>query len=201
MGRANGTAAELESRKRRDAELLAALASIGTFVVITASAIAAFVQLRHLGGSNELEALNDFRQNFESPDVQAAQTALPLIQERLKAQSCRLELQQDHVPGWAQPALPACRLFELLGVYVKHRIVSRDVVCDLWAPVVLGFWEDLAPLIVIMRRTRGETLLENFEMLACLCKRWLEVNRSTYPKGLPRIAPPDSWAAQDERAI
>lgn len=183
------------------AELLTALASIGTFVVITATAIAAFVQLRHLGSSNQLEALNDFRQNFESLEIQGARTLVPLIQERLKDQSCRLELQQAHVPDWAQPALPACRLFELLGLYVKHGIVSQDVACDLWAPVVMRYWEDFAPLIVIVRRTRSEALLENFEMLACLCKRWLEVERSSYPKGMRRIAPPDLWAAEDERAI
>ena len=182
-------------------ELLTAIASIGTFLVITATAIAAFVQLRHLGSSNQLEALNDFRQNFESPEIQAARTSAEAIQERLKQQPSRLELQQEHAPEWAQPALPACRLFELLGVYVKHGIVKRDVACDLWAPVVLGYWEDFAPLIVIMRRTRGEALLENFEMLACLCKRWLAVEESSYPKDLQRIAPPDPWAAEDERAI
>lgn len=183
------------------AEQLTALASIGTFVVITASAIAAFVQLRHLRGSNELEALNDFRQSFESPEVQAAQTALPLIQERLKERSYRLELELTRVPEWALPAMPACRLFEVLGLYVKHGIVSRSVACDLWGPVVIGYWEDFAPMIVVMRRTATDALMENFEALACLCKRWFEVKRTAYPKGLPRIAPPDPWAAEDERAI
>jgi hypothetical protein len=181
-------------------ELLTALASIATLVVITATAIAAFVQLRHLGRSNQLEALNDFRQNFESPEVQAARAAFPLIQERLKDQSSRLELEQGHLPEWVQPVAPACRLFEILGSYVKYGIVSKDVACDLWGPVVLGHWEDLAPLIVVMRRTRTDAFLENFEMLAYFCQRWLNAKRSAYPRGLPRIAPADPWAAEDEAA-
>ena len=181
-------------------ELLTALASIGTFVVITATAIAAFVQLRHLGASNQLEALNEFRQNFESSEVQAARTALPQIQELLKDQSHRLELEQGRAPEWAQTVMPAFRLFEVLGLYVKHGIVSRDFVCDLWAPVVIGYWEDFAPLIVVMRRLDTDAFLENFDMLAYLCRRWLEVNRSAYPKGMPRIAPPDPWAAEDDAA-
>lgn len=179
--------------------LINALANVGTFVVIAASAVAAFVQLKHLRSSYQLEALNDFRVAFESPLMQASRAALPLVKERLTDHASRLEL-QDTIPEWLEPALPILRLFEVLGLYVQRGIVSSDLVCDLWAPIVVSFWEDRAPLIVVMRRMRGETLYENFEMLACICKDWLAAERSTYPKRMRRIAPPDPWAAEDAAA-
>ena len=40
-------------------ELASTLASIGTFIVITATAAAAIVQLRHLRSSNQIAALTE----------------------------------------------------------------------------------------------------------------------------------------------
>jgi hypothetical protein len=40
-------------------ELLNSIATLGTFVVIAATALAALVQLRHMRGSNQIAALSD----------------------------------------------------------------------------------------------------------------------------------------------
>lgn len=53
-------------------ELLNTLATLGTFLVIAATAIAALVQLRHARGSNQIAALNELREFAETPDFQAA---------------------------------------------------------------------------------------------------------------------------------
>ncbi|MBV8282486.1 MAG: hypothetical protein JO347_10555, partial [Candidatus Eremiobacteraeota bacterium] len=42
-------------------ELWSTIAAVGTFVVITATAIAAVIQLRHMRSSNQITILNDFR--------------------------------------------------------------------------------------------------------------------------------------------
>jgi hypothetical protein len=48
-------------------EALSALAAVGTFVVITATAIAAMVQLRHLRTSNQLTGLLNILGRSEDP--------------------------------------------------------------------------------------------------------------------------------------
>jgi hypothetical protein len=48
------------------AEWVTAIGTIGTFVVIAASAVAALVQLRHMRGSNQIAALNELRETMES---------------------------------------------------------------------------------------------------------------------------------------
>ena len=53
-------------------ELVNTIATLGTFVVIAATAIAAIVQLRHMRGSNQITALNKLRETMETPDFQAA---------------------------------------------------------------------------------------------------------------------------------
>ena len=53
-------------------ELVNTFVTLGTFVVIAATAIAAIVQLRHARSSNHIVALNELRETTETPDFQAA---------------------------------------------------------------------------------------------------------------------------------
>jgi hypothetical protein len=180
-------------------ELLTAIASVGTFVVIAITAIAAIVQLHHLRGSNQIAALNEFREAFDSKEFENGRSALPQLADILKDPVARHELLQTPLPAWMQTLQFPARLFETMGGYVKHGIVRAEIVCDLWSPPIIRMWKQLAPAIVIMRRTRGDSLYENFEMLAALCQRWIASHPSTYPRNLPRIAPPDAWAEADAR--
>ena len=52
-------------------ELLSTLASVGTFIVIGATAIAAIIQLRHMRGSNQIIALTECRETLESESLPA----------------------------------------------------------------------------------------------------------------------------------
>ena len=61
-------------------ELLSTVASIGTFVVIGATAIAALVQLRHMRSSNQIAALTEVRETLESDRfAQARRYALEAV--------------------------------------------------------------------------------------------------------------------------
>jgi hypothetical protein len=53
-------------------DYLNAYATLGSVAVIGASAFAALIQLRHVRGSNELEAILSLQEDFRSPEVQAA---------------------------------------------------------------------------------------------------------------------------------
>jgi flagellar motor component MotA len=179
------------------AEYITALASVGTLLVIAVTALAAFVQLRHMRTSNVLMVLNDFREAFERPEMSASRDALPQVLARLQDRESRRELSQEKLPEWALPVGPLLRLFETLGAYTNRNVVPRDLICDMWSPVVLGTWTMSAPLIAVMRRSRGPALFENFEMLAVLSQRWLDEKHEVYPRNLPRMNLADPWAEED----
>ena len=67
-------------------ELLNTLASIGTFVVIGATAIAAVVQLRHMRANNQLEGLLDVLARVEDESFNKWLTD---TQRELSAICCR----------------------------------------------------------------------------------------------------------------
>jgi len=179
------------------AEYVTALASVGTLLVIAATALAAFVQLRHLRTSNVLMVLNDFREAYERPEMSAAREALPRVVARLQDPASRQELAQADTPEWVRSVFPLLRLLETLGTYTNRNVVPRDLVCDMWSPVVLWAWTMSAPLIAVMRRTAGPALFENFELIAVLSRRWLDEKHEVYPRNLPRMNLIDPWAEED----
>jgi hypothetical protein len=191
---------------RRDAnrplvslELWTTVASVGTFVVITATAVAAVIQLVHIKSSNQIAILTDFRESTEDPDFIAATEFVRGLDAKLEERAFRALLDEAPLPASFAPINRVGRLYETLGCFVKRGTLDADLVCDLWSPVVLGAWRRLEGTIVVMRRTRGPALFENFEYLALLSQRHTERYPSNYPKGMPRIAPPDRWAAEDGR--
>ncbi len=180
-------------------ELWSTIASVGTFVVITATAIAAVIQLYHLRSSNQIAILNDFRIATEDPEFRAAMEFIYALPSKVGDREFRALLESDALPEEFYPIHRVGRLYELFGFYVNRGILDADMVCDLWAPVIQGVWDNMADTIVVMRRSRGPELLENFEYLALLSVRYLKRNQSVYPKNLPRIAPPDRWLAIDQQ--
>lgn len=178
-------------------ELWSTIASVGTFVVISATAIAAVIQLYHLRSSNQIAILNDFRIATEDPEFRAAMEFIYALPSKICDPKFRASIESDPLPAEVYPLHRVGRLYELFGFYVNRGILDADMVCDLWAPVVEGAWDSMADTIVVMRRKRGPELLENFEYLALLSKRYLAHETSVYPKNAPRIAPPDKWSAED----
>ena len=85
--------ARVEVEQQMSLELVATLASIGTLLVIAATAVAAFVQLRHLSGSNSISALTESREVLESAEFAAAQRFVASeLPELLKDPAVRHEL-------------------------------------------------------------------------------------------------------------
>jgi hypothetical protein len=180
------------------AEYVTALASVGTLLVIAATALAAFVQLRHLRTSNVLMVLNDFREAYERPEMSAAREALPRVLSRLEDPESRRQVAQAAAaPDWLRTVFPLFRLLEILGAYTNRNVVPRDLLCDMWAPAVLSIWTESVPLIAVLRRKAGPALFENFEMIAVLSQRWLDEKHEVYPRNLPRMNLVDPWAEED----
>ena len=81
------------------AEWFTAIGTLGTFVVITVSAIAALMQLRHMRGSNQIIALNELRETMESPAFRAAQNFIAReLPQRLQDPAVRAALMKQFFP-------------------------------------------------------------------------------------------------------
>ena len=178
-------------------ELWSTIASVGTFVVITATAIAAIIQLIHIRSSNQISILTVFRKEHEDPEFRAALELISTLDARLEDPTFRRLLTQDSVPASLWGYLRVVLLYEDLGYLVKRGILDAGLFRDLWGPVVVATWNKTARATAVARRTRGPRFLENFEYLTLLSRQFVQSGSTVFPKNAPRIALEDPWAGQD----
>ena len=169
---------------------MTAIASIGTFLVILATAITAIIQLRHLRGSNQISALTECREVIESPEFFAArsfiQDDLPAL---LKQPETAARLERRVLDHELQPINFIGNFFENMGAFVKYGIIDRPIALDMWAGVVVTSWTALLPVTTLRRRVLGtQALLENFEYLSVLSEDFITRHPDgVYPKGVRRM--------------
>ena len=183
-------------------EVVNTIASIGTLLVITATAIAALGQLRHSRGSNQIIALTECREVLESESFAAAmvfvQRKLPAIME---APEVRARIAVRPIDEELRPIVVVGNFFESMGSFVKHDIIDEQIACDLWSGIVAQNWDALTPTLAILRRDAGPSLWENFEYLAAVSKQWLDKHPyGTYPKSAEHLPVEDRWLQADQDA-
>jgi len=191
-------------------ELVNTVATLGTFLVIAATAMAAIVQLRHARSSNQIAALNELIEVQQTPDYKAARhfvhTALP---EMLKDPAFRFDLSryanEEKLNSEAEHHIAKITtigdFYENMGLLVKRGFIDRDSTLDAWSYHVATEWERLAPVVLRLRRgTAGNALYENFEYLVVLAQDWMATYpKGTYPAGVRRIAIEDEWSEADRQ--
>jgi hypothetical protein len=171
-------------------ELWNTIGSVGTFVVIAATAIAAIVQLRHMRSSNQIAALNELRETIESEHYQSAiqfvGTELPKVLADPKQHE---RLDQYPLDRDFQAISTVCNFFENVGTLVKYDFIDKAIALDMWSLVITINWERLAPFIARRRRISGRhAVWENFEYLTVLAREWITRHPDgVYPKGVVRI--------------
>lgn len=171
------------------AEWVTAIGTVGTFIVIAASAAAALVQLRHMRGSNQIVALTECRETLESPEFREAQQFVSFeLPKRVTDPKETLKITTLPFPGEYQAIGTVANFFESMGGFVKSGIIDRKIACDFWAFVVLRNWNALLPVITFVRESLGtEALWENFEYMAVLSRAFIEEHPSAYPHNTPRM--------------
>jgi hypothetical protein len=180
---------------------VAAVAQLGTLVVIGGSVIAALVQLRHVQGGNQLQALLALEHDFRAPELQAAITYVQEdLSRNLEDPAYRRELEQlGFVDPVAHPEMIACNWLNEMGTLVKRGLVSEDTFMDLFGRLIVHCWRKVAPAIAIMRRRRGQVQYHDFEYLAVRAMVWLERNpHGTSPKAFIRAPMADPWLEADK---
>lgn len=181
-------------------EVLTAYSTLGTVVVIGASAIAALVQLRHMRASNQLEAILSLEKDFRSPEVQAA---LHYVQETLEQRLEDPEYRKDlsaigYISVERHPELVACNWFTQMGTFLKHSLISEDTFMDLFARLIRYYWKALSPVVAVMRRSRGPGQYDEFEYLALRAIAWLDRHpQGLFPRSMERTQLEDPWLDTD----
>jgi hypothetical protein len=170
-------------------EAWSTVASLGTFAVITATAIAALVQLRHMRSSNQIAAVTEMRETLESERfTQARRFVAEQVPKLIADREGRNKLGVEIFPPELDAIRDVANFFETMGVFVKLGIVDRTLVCDLWDGVVFKYWKQLEPVIMIRRKVSDPGLWANFEYLAVICEESLSNTQGDhYPRGMPRM--------------
>lgn len=171
-------------------ELWNTIGSVGTFVVIAATAIAAIIQLRHMRSNIQITALNELRETIESEHYQAAirfvADELPKI---LADPQQRKRLDQYPLDRDLQAISTVCNFFENVGTLVKHEIIEKTIALDMWALVITINWDRLAPFVAQRRRFAGRQSVWEFRIPYRLGAR---VDAAASRWRLPQRRGPDS---------
>jgi hypothetical protein len=170
-------------------EAITAFSALGTFLVIAATAIAALIQLRHLGRSNQLSGLLSVLQLFQDPHfhelIDFVRTDLP---KRMEDPEFIAGLEAVPVDRVQHPELHVAELYEEIGSYIRSGLIDENLFLQgHWYNVIL-YWKLLLPPIMVVRRNRPYTF-ENFELLASRAQAWFDRHpRGNYPASAPSMA-------------
>jgi len=187
-------------------ELVNALASLLTVIIVAATAIAALVQLRHLRAGNQINAMLSIGEKMSS---QAFTDAGLLVRQKVEAAQddprfrdyiiafARGQAVSDVGVGFEQ-LVNSINLvgnsFEELAILVKGGIVDKGLFLDRYALVIVGHWKRSVKLLALAREASGQVAIwENFEYLAMLSEDWLKHNPSLYPSGVRRMSVRNPW--------
>lgn len=185
-------------------ELFNSLATFGTFLVIAATAIAALVQLRHARSANLIEGLSEVQRSFNTPEFSVAQSfVLTELSRKWQEPEFRYQVvnrvaRTPENQGLITKIMLVGNAYENLGLFVKRRLIDREMALDMFNGNALGAWERLSPVNVAVRRNGNEASWENFEYFVVLAENWDAAHpHGTYPLGVRRIALDDEFREAD----
>lgn len=179
-------------------ELVNTIATVGTFVVIAATAVAAVIQLRHIRHGNQLQTIMALRTLRESDAIDDAFTFVADdLAKRLEDPAYRAELETPHPPDrTVHKELILWDYFEHVGSYIKFGLIDSELYLDYANPE--RYWKLSVPALAIYRRKRGQQAYENFEYLVALSQDWdRRHGGGFYPKNAPRVPVEDVYLGRD----
>lgn len=169
-------------------ELLNTLASVGTFLVIAATAITALVQLRHIRRANQLAGLQSTFEMLQEPTVRELVNYVRHdLSALMKDDTFRASLREIPIDRRVHPELYLCNMYNHIGSFVRSGLIDEDIYLQTdWYNVSL-YWGLLQDVVTEARHNRPY-LLENFEWLAARAQAWIrEHPQGDYPSHQPRM--------------
>ena len=185
------------------AEWVTAIATVGTFLVIAATAGAAVLQLRHLRSSNQIVALNQIKSTLESEMYRSAiRFVREELPDRYKNAEVRCILLETLRSKELEPLTLIANFFEEIGTFVRAGYIDK-IACDIWGALILDCWTKLEPFITNHRIAADHPMdWINFEYLAMLSERARDESTKRggdYPRAARRMPRSAAWAETLER--
>lgn len=186
-------------------ELFNSIATFGTFLVISATAIAALVQLRHTRGSNQIVAMNSLREATVQPDyVEGQNFVLVGLSKALQDPGFRHQISHraQRTPENQKvmaKMFAVGNFYSYIGDLVRLKLLQPEPVFSIWGPSAILLWHSLLPVTAIIRRG-DPTLWANFEYAAVLAEDFARAQPpGEYPPKMRRLEVKDEWLEADER--
>jgi hypothetical protein len=177
-------------------EVWTTVAAVGTFIVITITAVAAFIQLHHLRASNQLSAMLKLLELEQSPVLEDRfHFVRTQLAEKMKEPDFVTSLDDLIVDRTVHPERHVIAWFEHIGAWMKNGLIDEQTYLEYASPIIAQYWRLLAPTIYRMRQSREPWLLEDFEYLAARAKHWMSSHpKGNYTKGTSRMSHDESSA-------
>lgn len=183
------------------AELVTAISSLVTAVVIAATAVAAVIQLRHMRSGNLIEAVLSFRALLEDDEHRKANRLLrggtlaraledPQFRRYLYRITKKLPVENppQRFIDLQEAAIAVGNSFELIGGMVRNKVVAPGIVLANYWWVVANAWALLQEYVAMMRQYSGsEGLFEDFEYLTVISLEWAKQHPDSYARGVARM--------------
>lgn len=187
-------------------ELMNSFATFGTFLVIAGTAIAALVQLRHARGSNQIAALDELREAFQSREFAEAQAFVDTSLDELvedpafRYQWANRAARTEQFLAQIQSIRLVGNYFEDVGALILAGLLDPDLAIPIYGTDVVRAWDRLESVTAIGRREGGNAIWENFEYAAMLCKTWMATHpEGGYPRSAPRLPLKDQFLEADKQ--
>lgn len=164
------------------------LASVGTFLVILATAVIALGQLRHIRRANQLSGLLS---TFDMLQDQSVRELVDFVRHdlavRMQDESFRKSLRDIPIDRRAHPELYLCDMYNHVGSFVRSGLIDEEIYFQTdWYNVGL-YWGLLKDVVAESRHGRPY-IFENFEWLAARSERWQAAHpRGDYPSSERRL--------------
>lgn len=176
-------------------ETLSAVAAVGTFVVIAATAIAAIIQLQHLRAQNQLTGLLTVLARVEDPQFNEwVDGARNVIAARIDDPAYRQSIIDASFERKNNPWLNLANSYDWVGSLVKHRLIPEEALLDVYSGRVIQAWEIIEELVPLVRARAGDAVWENFEYLVVRARQWnVQHPHGAYAKGVHRLKVETKW--------
>lgn len=166
-------------------EALAAIGSILSAVVITATVIfaarqvrATVEQLEQVRKSTQFEAARTVLLDLADPVfVDAYRFVTNELEARMAEPSFRRDLALVGIADdRVHKEIIILRSLDRIGTYIRFGLIDGDVVYPSYAPRIVMSHDRLAEVMSVHRDIAGPMLYKNFDYLHDDCRRWLKAN-------------------------
>lgn len=169
-------------------EAINTAATVATLVVLTAGAIAAAIQLRHMRIGNQLQAFLDIYDRAQSPEIDRQFQAVMHELPKLTEDPHYLEQYVAGTVPFHDSPLMLAFWFDEVGAALRQRLISENLIFQMGASAytTVRCWRNMLPIINAIRK-RSPSAFIHFEYTAVRAQQWLDAHpQGDYPSGTPR---------------